>query len=120
MGPHCVYKFKLPKFQLVTKVGNKGTGQREFNNHRYLTATNIYVLVADCGNNRIAVMDTDLKHKHYIKHQTMTSRFVVKINNNKFYVLSVEDIRCFHVYPLTREIPKIHPLITLDFRGMLK
>ena len=59
---HCVYKFELAKFQLVTKVGKQGTGVREFNYPRYLTV-NTYrsVLVADCYNDRIVEMDTDLK-----------------------------------------------------------
>ena len=88
-GSHCVYKFKLPKFQLVTKVGKKGTGIREFNYPRYLTVTtNRSVLVADCNNNRITAMDTHLKHKRYITHRTMTRLTDVKVNNNKLYVLS--------------------------------
>ena len=36
---HCVYKFRLPKFQLVTKVGKQGTGVREFNSPQCLTVT---------------------------------------------------------------------------------
>ena len=115
-GSHCVYKFKLPKFQLVTKVGKKGTGIREFNYPRYLTVTtDRSVLVADCNNNRIAVMDTDLKHKRYIKHQTMTRPIDVKVNNNKLYVLSDTDSPCLHVFSLTGE--KIRSLITRDYEG---
>ena len=60
-------------------------------------------------------MDTNLKHKHYIKHQTMTSPIDVNINNNKFYVLSDEYIRCFHVYPLTCEIQKYTLSLHLTF-----
>ena len=116
MGSHCVYKFKLPKFQLVTKVGKKGTGEREFSYLRYLTVTtDRSVLVADYGNSRIAVMNTDLKHKRYITHQTMTSPVDVKVNNNKLYVLSDEDNECLHVFSLTGE--KIRSLISCDFRG---
>ena len=52
---HCVYKYKLPK------VGKAGTGVREFKSPRYLSVTtNRSVLVADCGNDRIVVMDTNL------------------------------------------------------------
>ena len=42
----CVYKFELPKFKLVTKVMRYGTGENEFWSPRYLTATDIFVLVA--------------------------------------------------------------------------
>ena len=113
---HCVYKFTHPKFQLVTKVGKKGNGVGEFNSPRYLSVTtDRSVLVADSGNNRIVVMDTDLKHKHYIKHQTMTLPTDVKVNNNKLYVLSIHNSPCLHVFSLTGE--KISSLITWDDEG---
>ena len=52
---HCVCKYNLPK------VGKEGTGVREFKSPRYLSVTTYRsVLVADCGNDRIVVMDTDL------------------------------------------------------------
>ena len=112
-GSHCVYKYRLPKFQLVTKVGKRGTGVNEFVLPSYLTVTtDKSVLVADCGNDRIVVMDTDLKHKHYIKHQTMTHPIDVKVNNNKVYILSTHDSPCLHVFSLTGE--KIRSLITRD------
>ena len=115
-GSHCVYKFTLPRFQLVTKVGKEGTGVREFKSPRYLSVTtDRSVLVADCGNDRIVVMNTDLKHTRYIKHQTMTRPIDVKVNNNKLYVLSTQDSPCLHVFSLTGE--KISSLITLDVKG---
>ena len=115
-GSHCVYKFELPKFKLVTKVGKEGTGIREFNCPRYITVTtDRYVLVADYGNNRIVVMDTDLKHKHYITHQTMTCPTDVKVNNNKLYVLSIKDNPCLHVFSLFGE--KIRSIITRGYVG---
>ena len=110
-GSHCVYKFKLPKFQLVTKVGKLGTGVNEFSSPNYLTVTtDRSVLVADHGNDRMVVMDTNLKHKRYIKHQTMTRPTDVKVNNNKVYILSSRDSPCLHVFSLTGE--KIRSLIT--------
>ena len=110
---HCVYKFKLPKFQLLTKVGKNVIGVSKFNSPRYLTVTtDRSVLVADCDNNRIVVMDTNLKHQRYIKHPTMTRPNDVKVNNNKVYVLSDRDSPCLHVFSLTGE--KIRSLITRD------
>ena len=115
-GSHCVYKFTFPKFQLVTKVGKYGTGVREFNYPRHLSVTtDRSVLVADCCNNRIVVMDTDLKHTRYIEHRTMTHPNDVKVNNNKMYVLSTQDSPCLHVFSLTGE--KISSLITSDNSG---
>ena len=115
-GSHCIYKFKLPKFQLVTKVGKYGTGVGEFKSPSYLSVTtDKSVLVADGGNNRIVVMNTNLKHKRYIKHRTMTRPNDVKVNNNKLYVLSYQDSPCLHVFSLTGE--KISSLITCDYSG---
>ena len=115
-GSDCLYKFILPKFQLVTKVGKYGTGVNEFSYPCYLTVTtDRSVLVADYGNHRIVVMNTDLKHKRYIKHQTMTRPTDVKVNNNKVYILSDEDSPCLHVFSLTGE--KIRSLITCDDEG---
>ena len=113
---HCVYKFTLPKFQLVTKVGKEGIGVGEFNSPRHLSVTtDRSVLVADWGNDRIVVMDTDLKHTRYIEHRTMTFPVDVKVNNNKLYVLSDTDSPCLHVFSLTGK--KISSLITCDVRG---
>ena len=115
-GSHCVYKFQLPKFQLVTKVGKKGNGVGEFNTPQHLTVTtDKSVLVADRGNDRIIVMDTDLKHKRYITHQSMTRPNDVEVNDSKLYVLSAKDNPCLHVFSLTGE--KICSLITRDDSG---
>ena len=112
----CVYKFKLPKFQLVTQVMRYGTGGNDFWSPRYLTVTtDKFVLVADSDNNRIVVMDTDLKRKRFIKHQTMTYPTDVKVNNNKVYILSDINSPCLHVFSLTGE--KIRSLITRDSKG---
>ena len=115
-GLDCLYKFKLPKFQLVTKVGKRGPGVNEFIFPNHLTVTtDKSVLVSDCRNDRIVVMDTDLKHKRYIKHQTMTHPTDVKVNNNKVYILSDRDSPCLHVFSLTGE--KLRSLITRDYEG---
>ena len=115
-GSDCVYKFKLPKFQLVTKVGKNVIGVSKFNSPRHLTVTtDRSVLVADCDYHRITVMDTNLKHKRYIKHPTMTHPSDVKVNNNKVYVLSYQDSPCLHVFSLTGE--KIRSLITCAYGG---
>ena len=73
------------------------------------------MLVVDHNNDRIVVMNTDLKHKRYIKHRTMTRPIDVKVNNNKLYVLSSTDSPCLHVFSLTGE--KISSLITSDDEG---
>ena len=112
---HCVFKFKFPTFISVSKVGKKGTGVGEFRDPLGLTVADGYVYVADCDNNRIAVMSTELQHSNNITHQTMTRPYHVKVNNNKIYVLSDTDSPCLHVFSLTGE--KIRSLITRDGDG---
>ena len=69
-----MYKFTIPKFRLVTKVGKYGTGAREFKYPRYLSVTtDRSVLVADWYNDRIVVKNTDLK----LKHQSYKRSFVI-------------------------------------------
>ena len=45
----------------------------------------------------------------------MTSPTDVKVNNNKVYILSIQDSPCLHVFSLTGE--KIRSLITRDDGG---
>ena len=112
---HCVFKFKLPTFISVSKVGKEGTGVGKFQFPRGLTVADGYVYVADSYNNRIVVMTTGLQHSNYITHQTMTSPCDVRVNNNQLYVLSGRDSPCLHVFSLTGE--KIRSLITRNTDG---
>ena len=115
MGSDCVYKFTFPAFRSVSKVGERGSDVGEFNNPLNLTVADGYVYVADCENNRIAVMSTELEYNNYITHPTMTRPRDVKVNNNKVYVLSGTDSPCLHVFSLSGE--KIRSLITRDKDG---
>ena len=59
---HSIFHFKLPGFQLVTKVGKEGTGKGEFSSPQQLTvALNGSVFVADNANNRVVVLARRLK-----------------------------------------------------------
>ena len=112
IGSDCVHKFTFPAFQYVSMVGRRGISGRQFLFPRNLTVADGYVYVADNNNNRIAVKSTELEHKNYITHPTMTSPCDVKVNNNKVYVLSDRDSPCLHVFSLSGE--KIRSLITRD------
>ena len=112
---NCVHKFTFPAFRSVSKVGKLGSDVGELGNPRNLTVAEGYVYVADNNNNRITVISTELEHKNYITHPTMTSPCDVKVNNNKVYVLSDTDSPCLHVFSLSGE--KIRSLITRDKDG---
>ena len=88
----------------------------EFNYPDHLTVTMDGVFVADFHNSRVAVIDTELNHKRYITHPTMTYPCDVKVTNNKLYILSIKDNPCIHEFSLTGE--KIRSFITCGDAGM--
>ena len=117
-GSDCLYKFLLPKFQLLTKVGKEGTGVDEFRNPNYLTVTrDKYVLVADCFNDRIVVMNPDLKHTRYFKHHTLTRPFDVKVKHETVYTLSNHDRPHIHTFVLYGEYD-FHSFVARDIEGI--
>ena len=69
---HSIFHFKLPGFQLITKVGKKKTCKREFSYHQLTVAANGAAFVADRNNNRIVVITHKLKFQQSIKNASMT------------------------------------------------
>ena len=113
---HSIFHFKLPGFQLVTKVGKKGTGIGEFSSPSELTvAPNGSVFVADTNNNRIVVMTDRLKFQRTISHASMTKPMDVKVLDNKVYVFSFRGNPCLHVFSQSGE--KLRSLITCGELG---
>ena len=112
---HSILHFKLPGFQLITKVGKKGTGKGEFSSPRQLTVANGSVFVADTDNNRIVVMTCKLKFQKSISHASMTGPRDVKLLDNKVFVLSWSDNPCLHVF--SQSGGKLRSFITRDKRG---
>ena len=116
VGLDSIFHFKLPGFQLITKVGKKGTGKGEFSSPRQLTvAPNGSVFVADTNNNRIVVMTNSLEFQQLIKHASMTRPCDVKLVDNKVFVLSSSDSPCLHVFSRSGE--KLRSFITRGARG---
>ena len=108
---HTICHFKLPGFQLVTKVGKKGTGKGEFDSPRQLTvAPNGSLFVADTNNNRVAVLTNKLGYKQFLSHASMTKPCDVKLLDNKVFVLSGSDSPCLHVFSQSGE--KLRSFIT--------
>ena len=113
---HCVFKLKLGSFKLIKKVGTNGSGIGEFDCPQKLSLDsdgNVYV--ADCGNNRVVVMSSDLTHKLHIQHEGMKFPCDVKVNQDIIYVLSFTDDPCLHLFSLTGE--KLHSFISCALIG---
>ena len=113
---NSIFHFKLPGFELITKVGKKGTRKGEFSSPQQLTvAPNGSVFVADTNNNRIVVMTNSLEFQQTIKHASMTLPCDVKLVDNKVFVLSSSDNPCLHVFSQSGE--KLRSFITCGIRG---
>ena len=69
---HSISKYSLADFSLVKRVGEWGSKNGEFGCPRQL-ATDLcgFVFIADSGNNRICVLDTELNHQRNITHQAI-------------------------------------------------
>ena len=116
---HSIFHFKLPGFELITKVGKKGTGKGEFSYpHQLTVAANGYVFVADTVNNRIVVMTQELEYKQTIQHASMTEPYDVKLLDNKVFVLSFSDNPCLHVFSQSGE--KLRSFITHGINEQVK
>ena len=94
-----IFHYKLPDYRLVSRVGKEGSGENEFFDPQYISVSSEGdVYVADYGNNRVVVMDCELRFKLSIQHSTMTEPCDVKTLNDEVYVLSSEDNPCLHVF----------------------
>ena len=113
---HSIFHFKLPGFQLVTKVGKEGTGKGKFSYPRQLTvAPNGSVFVADTYNFRVVVLTHNLEYKQSISHASMTLPYDVKLLDNEVFVLSHSDNPCLHVFSQSGE--KLRSFITCGEQG---
>ena len=93
------FRYKLPDYRLVSRVGEEGSGKNEFSDpQRISVSSNGDVYVADLFNNRVVVMDCKLRFKHSIQHSAMTYPCDVRTLNDEVYVLSLQDNPCFHVF----------------------
>ena len=108
---HAIFLFKLPELTMVKRVGERGSGNEEFNYPRQLAISpNQHLYVADTNNNRIQILSKDLAFQDSLRHQTMTRPVDVKFTNNEMFVLSCVDNPCIHVFTLSGE--KSRSLVT--------
>ena len=85
-----VFNFKMEQ-QIchVAKFGSgKGSSDEQLNKPRGLTvSTDGDVLVADCDNHRINILDQSLRFKRHVTHQSMKNPQDVKLTRDEMYVL---------------------------------
>ena len=101
---HAIFHFSLPKFSRLRRVGKKGSGNEDFNcPHQLDISPNQHIYVADCQNNRLQVLNSNLDFKNSLKHPTMTEPVDVKFSTIQIFVLSSTDNPCVHMFTYSGE-----------------
>ena len=107
-----ISKYSLTDFSLVKQIGGVGTNNGEFKHPRQLTTDpNGHVYIADCYNNRICVLDTDLHHMRNITHQSISQPYDLKLSHDRIYVLCPNKNPCMLVLSIEGEM--LHSLISM-------
>ena len=97
-----VFKFLQTNYKMVSK-----SGKGKLNSPNGLTVDGGgEVLVADCYNNRIAVLNSELKFISEIGKDTLKYPQDVKINTNKVFVVDNNIVNNLHIFSKTGEILK--------------
>ena len=105
-----VSKFSLTKMCRVRRIGGEGSNDGQFDSPRQLTTDPIgRVFIADIGNDRICIHDSDLNRLRNVTHYSMSRPSDVKVSLDRLYVLCPFNNPCLRV--LTLEGDKLHSLI---------
>ena len=108
---HSISKYSFTDFSLVKRVGKEGSNNGEFNCPRQLTTDpRGCVFIADSGNHRICVLDTELNHLRNITHQAMSRPYDVTVSHDRIYVLCPRNNPCMLVLSLEGDM--LHSLIS--------
>ena len=106
----AVFKFQITNNKYVCQ-----SAKGELNNPLGITVdTNGEVLVADCGNNRIAILNSELKLVRKIGKDQLRYPCDVKINKNNIFVADNNEINNIHIFTESGDI--IKSFIKLDKR----
>ena len=108
---HSVSKYSLTDFSLVKRVGKMGSNNGDFFCPRQLTTDlSGYVFMADSGNHRICVLDTELSHQRNITHQAISHPSDVTVSHDRIYVLCPWNNPCMLVLSLEGDM--LHSLVS--------
>ena len=108
---HTVNKFSMNEMCLIRRIGGRGSDNGQFNSPLQHTTDPIgRVFIADWGNNRISIHDSDLNHIRNITHESMSSPCDVKVSLDCIYVLCTLTNSCILVFTLEGDM--LHSLIT--------
>ena len=111
---HSIFHFELAAdINFISSVGKRGSGIGMFNEPRQLTvSSNGFVFVTDFQNNRIQILDSELRYQRHFSHKSMTCPCDIKLASEEVYVLCSEDSFGVHVFSQTGN--KLRSLIACD------
>ena len=105
---NAVFKFQITNNKYVCQ-----SAEGELNNPLGITVdTNGEVLVADCDNNRVAILNSELKLVRKIGKDKLKYPHDVKINKNNIFVADNNEINNIHIFTESGDI--IRSFIKLD------
>ena len=108
-----VSDYRINKFRIVNNKFVCQSMRYVLNAPRGIAVdTNGEVLVADSDNNRIAVLNAELKFLREIGDDTLVHPCDVKVNNNNIFVADNNEINNIHIF--TKPGDKIRSFIKLD------
>ena len=114
-GVHAVFHIKIEAdFRLVARLGSEGSDFGQFSYPRQLSiSSNGDLYLADCGNDRIQILDSSLHPIRVVAHPSMHRPRDVKLTTDEMYVLSGSDTPCVHIFSYTGH--KIRSLLTRGY-----
>ena len=100
--------FKIAdSISLICSKDDKSFGAREYSGSREFDISKEGDLfVTDCRNNRVQILDGNLKYKRHISHHSMLKPCDVKLTSDEVYVLGdspEQSTNCFHIFTLMGE-----------------
>ena len=76
----------------IHRDSKKGCGIGEFMGPMQLDISNDGDLfVADCGNNRVQILDSNFQYKRHISHHSMVNPCYLKLTSDKVYVIDLPN-----------------------------
>ena len=114
---HSVFHFKVDTdFPLVARIGNLGSGIRQFNDPRQLTVSRYRNLfVTDYKNDRLKILDNRLRFLQHISHLSMKGPIDVKLTQYEVFILC-ESSPCIEVFSYPGDLKR--SLVTRGDIGM--
>ena len=101
---HSVLHFQMTTtdIRLVARTEGYGSVHGKFMRPRQLTVSvSGEIFVTDYLNNRIQILDSYLKYRRCISHESMIQPNDVKVTEEEVYVLTYSSSHCIHVFSIT-------------------